>query len=83
MTKQSWINPTRTLLLQCNWLSIEKLIVFHTVNLYIPFVQNLLASKSFMVRGPLVWNQILLEIRSCKSLVTFKRKYEGVGKVKC
>ena len=30
VTKQSWFTPTRTLLNQCNWLSIEQLIVFHT-----------------------------------------------------
>ena len=30
VTKQSWFTPTRTLLLQCNWLSIKQLIFFHT-----------------------------------------------------
>ena len=104
VTKQSWFTPTRTLLLQCNWLSIEQLIVFHTAlqvwsiktnkcphylhsklqpgrtrsaaqgNLDIPVVQTSVASKSFKVRGPLVWNQIPPEIRSCRSRETFKKK---------
>jgi hypothetical protein len=30
VTKQSWFTPTRTLLLQCNWLSIKQLVFFHT-----------------------------------------------------
>ena len=31
ITKQSWYTPTRTLLLQCNWLSIKQLIFYHSV----------------------------------------------------
>jgi hypothetical protein len=31
ITKLSWYTPTRTLLLQCNWLSIKQLIFYHTV----------------------------------------------------
>ena len=30
VTKLSWFTPTRTLLLQCNWLSIKQLIFYHT-----------------------------------------------------
>ena len=30
VTKESWFTSTRSLLRQCNWLSIEQLIVFHT-----------------------------------------------------
>ena len=30
VTKLSWYTPTRTLLTQCNWLSIKQLIFFHT-----------------------------------------------------
>ena len=104
VTKQSWFTPTRTLLLQCNWLSIEQLIVFHTAlqvwriktnkgphylhsrfqpartrsgaqgNLDIPVFRTSVASKSFMVRGPLVWNQIPPQIRNCNELGTFKRR---------
>ena len=104
VTKQGWYTPTRTLLLQCNWLSIEQLIVFHTAlqvwriktnkgphylhgsfqpartrsaaqgNLDIPVVQTSVASKSFMVRGPLVWNQIPPQIRNCKKLEIFKKE---------
>ena len=31
VTKLSWFTPTRTLLKQCNWMSIKQLIFFHTV----------------------------------------------------
>eukprot|EP00092_Neocalanus_flemingeri_P070706 GFUD01086814.1.p1 GENE.GFUD01086814.1~~GFUD01086814.1.p1 ORF type:complete len:145 (+),score=22.05 GFUD01086814.1:49-435(+) len=31
ITKKSWYTPTRTLLLECNWLSIKQLIFYHTV----------------------------------------------------
>ena len=31
ITKLSWYTPVRTLLLQCNWLSIKQLIFYHTV----------------------------------------------------
>ena len=31
ITKKSWYTSTRTLLLQCNWLSINQLIFYHTV----------------------------------------------------
>ena len=104
VTKQSWFTPTRTLLKQCNWLSIEQLIVFHTAlqvwsirsnrcpayidsrfqlsrtrssaqgNLEVPAAQTSIATKSFMVRAALVWNQIPIEIRQGKSEETFKRK---------
>ena len=30
MTKLSWFTPIRSLLKQCNWLSIQQLIFFHT-----------------------------------------------------
>ena len=30
ITKLSWFTPTRSLLLQCNWLSIKQLMFFHT-----------------------------------------------------
>ena len=30
VTKLSWFTPTRTLLLQCNWLIIKQLIFYHT-----------------------------------------------------
>ena len=30
VTKLSWFTPTRTLLQQCNWLSIKQLVFFHT-----------------------------------------------------
>ena len=30
ITKQSWFTPTRTLLKQCNWLSVRQLIFLHT-----------------------------------------------------
>ena len=30
VTKLSWYTPTRTLLAQCNWLSIKQLFLFHT-----------------------------------------------------
>ena len=31
ITKKSWFTPTRSLLLQCNWLSIKQLIFYHSV----------------------------------------------------
>ena len=31
ITKRSWYTPTRTLLRECNWLSIKQLIFYHTV----------------------------------------------------
>ena len=104
VTKQSWFTPTRTLLLQCNWLSIEQLIVFHTAlqmwriwtnkcphylhsklqvsrtrsaahgNLHVPAVSSAVASKSFMVRAPVIWNQIPPDIRKCEKLENFKKK---------
>ena len=42
-------------------------------NLLVPVVERSSSSKSFMVRSAVTWNQIPAEIRSCKSLETFKR----------
>ena len=42
-------------------------------NLLVPVVEKSFSSKSFMVRSAVIWNQIPAEIRSCKSLETFKR----------
>ena len=104
VTKLSWFTPTRTLLLQCNWLSIKQLIFFHTAlqvwrvleskcpvyihsnmqlsatrsaaqgNLRVPPVESSLAGKSFMVRSASVWNTVPPDIRSIKTIHTFKKK---------
>ena len=46
----------------------------NTGTLKIPFMNTGLANKSFIVRGPLCWNEIPAEIRDCNSLPTFKKK---------
>ena len=33
ITKLGWMTPTKTLMTQCNWLSVRQLIVYHSLNL--------------------------------------------------
>ena len=40
VTKLDWYTPTETLLKQCNWLSVNQLIVFHSLTLVYKTLQN-------------------------------------------
>ena len=40
----------------------------------VPLADKSVASKSFMVRSAVVWNEIPADIRNCKTLGVFKKK---------
>ena len=50
-------------------------------NLRVPVVERSLASKSFMVRSAVIWNQIPPDIRNCKTLGVFKKNLKQWIKV--
>ena len=47
----------------------------------VPGAVTSVASKSFMVRATIVWNQIQTEIRQSQSVETFKRKLKQWVKI--
>jgi hypothetical protein len=50
-------------------------------NLRVPAAEKLVASKSFMVRSAVTWNQIPADIRNSKSVGIFKKKLKEWIKV--
>ena len=50
-------------------------------NLVVPVAVTSVASKSFMIRATIVWNQIPTEIRQSQSVETFKRKLKQWVKI--
>ena len=103
VTKLDRYTSIKTLLDQCNWLSVRQLIFYHSVlqirktkqtkkpdyiysnlqttntrssvdgNLKIPAKKTAIASRSFMVRAVLHWNQTPPKIRNCNTLNSPKK----------
>ena len=65
VTKHDWTTPTRTLLLQCGWLSVNQLIFYHSVLLIFMVRQNKAPKYLYDMHNSWQYNYDTRQARGC------------------